>query len=96
MVCYMVPLLAAFAHQVARKKMKRMNENDRQHWLTLMLLGGGSFGAIDHLWSGELLLGSNLLADLALGALITLGIVGAWAIAVIADRISTGKPAPSE
>jgi hypothetical protein len=95
MVCYMVPMLVAFAHQVTRKKVKRMNEDPHQSWLSLMLFGGASFGLIDHLWSGELLLIGNLLNDLILGAVITMGIFCAWGIAVAVDKISASRPVAS-
>jgi len=96
MVCYMVPMLVAFAHQVARKKVKKMNDSDHQLWLSLLLFGGASFGMIDHLWSGELfLVGQNLLADLALGAVITMGIFCVWGVMVAFDRKSVHHPAAS-
>lgn len=96
MVCYMVPMLVAFAHQVTRKKVKRMNDNPHQLWLSLMLFGGASFGMIDHLWNGELfLVGPNLLSDLVLGAVITMGIFCVWGIMVAVDRTSASRPVPS-
>ena len=96
MVCYMVPMFVAFAHHVARKNVKKMNDNPHQLWLSLLLFGGASFGAIDHLWNGELfLIGSNLLADLVLGAVITMGIFCVWGIMVAVDKMSAGRPVPS-
>jgi len=95
MVCYLVPMLAAFAHHAARKNVKKMNENNHQMWLSLMLFGGASFGMIDHLLGGELLVSSNLLADLALGALITVGIVCVWGFVVMVDKIRTALPTPT-
>lgn len=97
MVCYAVPIVAALAHHGLRKNVKRMNENPRQSWLTLLLAGGGLFGFIDHLWNGELtLIGSNLLSDLALGAVITVGILCFWEILVLRDKVTTKKPLASD
>jgi len=96
MVCYMIPMLVAFAHHASRKKIKRMNEDPHQLWLSMLLFGGASFGFIDHLWNGELfLIGSNLLADMVLGAVITLGIFCVWGIMVAVDRSSASRPVPS-
>ena len=96
MVCYIVPLAVAFAHHVSRKKVKRMNDDPHQLWLSLLLFGGSSFGVIDHLWNGGLLMiGPNLLADLALGAVITLGIFCVWGAMVVLDKTDASRPTPS-
>ncbi len=69
-----------------------MRADGHQLWLGMLLTGGALFGAVDHLWNGELLLvGSNLAPDLLLGAAITASIVAAWAVLVRLDR-----PARSE
>jgi len=97
MVCYAIPVVAAFVHYGLRKNVKRLNENPRQSWLTLLLSGGGMFGFIDHLWNGELvLIGSNVLSDLALGTVITLGIFCLWEILVMRDKLTTKKPIASD
>jgi hypothetical protein len=50
-------------------------------WLMLMFYGGAFFGLIDHLWNNELFLVSKEWGrDLALGAVITAGIILAWRI----------------
>jgi hypothetical protein len=97
MVCYVVPVAAAILHHGLRKNVKRLDENPRQSWLTLLLAGGGTFGMIDHLWNGELLLiGPNLLSDLALGTAITAGIFCLWEILVVRDNITAKKPLASD
>jgi hypothetical protein len=96
MVCYLVPMLAALVHSGFRKKVKRMNANPYQRWLSLLLAGGAMFGVIDHLWNGELfLIGPNILSDLALGTVITLGIACIWGGIVLMDKAAVKKPAPS-
>lgn len=97
MVCFAVPVAAALVHHGLRKSTKRLNENPRQSWLTLLLAGGGMFGFIDHLWNGELTLtSSTLLSDLALGTTITVGILCFWEILVIRDKVTTKKPVASD
>ncbi len=96
MVCYAVPVVAAVVHYGLRKNVGRLNESKHHSWLTLLLAGGGMFGFIDHLWNGELaLISSNLMSDLALGAVITLGILCLWEVLVIKDKVRTRKPAVS-
>jgi len=96
MVCYAIPVIAAVVHHGLRKNVRRLNESPRQSWLTLLLAGGGMFGFIDHLWNGELaLIGSNLLSDLALGTVITLGIFCLWEVLVMRDKLVTKKPVTS-
>lgn len=96
MVCYAIPIVAALVHYGLRKNVKRLNESPRQSWLTLLLAGGGTFGFIDHLWNGELtLIGANLLSDLALGTVITLGIFCLWEILVMRDKLTAKSPTTS-
>ena len=96
MVCYLVPMFAAIVHSGLRKNSNKLKANPYQGWLSLLLAGGAIFGIIDHLWNGELfLIGPNLMSDLALGAIITLGIVCVWGIAVMVDRMAVRKPSPS-
>ncbi len=53
----------------------------RQRQLSQLLLGGALFGIVDHAWNGELLLvGPDILKDLALGVTITIVIFGVWAL----------------
>lgn len=96
MVCFAVPIAAAVVHYGLRKNVKELKTSPRQSWLTLLLAGGGTFGFIDHLWNGELtFVGSNLLSDLALGAVITAGIFCVWEILVLKDKVSAKTPVPS-
>jgi len=97
MVCYAVPIVAALVHHGLRRNVKGLKENSRQSWLTLLLAGGGMFGFIDHLWSGELaMIGTNLLSDLALGTIITLGIFCLWEVIVMKDKLSAKRPAATQ
>ncbi len=96
MVCYAIPVVAAVVHHGLRKNVKGLRGDPRQSWLTLLLAGGGAFGFIDHLWNGQLLTGSNLLSDLALGTAITIGILGLWEILVLRDKLALRKPAVSQ
>jgi hypothetical protein len=92
MVCYLIPMFAALVHTGMRKKVKSMNENVHQWWLSLLLAGGAIFGVIDHLWNGELfLIGPNIMADLALGVVITVGLCCVWAGIVALDKFATKK-----
>ncbi len=94
MVCYVVPAAAALVHYGFRKRTKVSDANPRQSWLTLLLAGGSMFGFIDHLWNGELTaIGPNLLADLALGTAITVGIFCFWEVLVLKDKASAKKHA---
>lgn len=87
MVCYAVPLAALIITSFRRKLLKKTNVEG--FWLNLLLLGGAVFGVVDHFWNGELfLLGTNLFADLALGATITIGLFGAWGTIVFKDRLA--------
>ena len=66
MVCWIVPLTATLIGFFGRKSFNW--KGARSFWLNIMLLGGAIFGAIDHLWNGELfLIGTNWAMDLALG-----------------------------
>ncbi len=96
MVCYAVPIVAAVVHHGLRKRVMGTKGSAHQSWLTLLLAGGGMFGFVDHLWNGELTLTSaNLWADLALGAVITLGILGLWSVLVLTDKFATKATAAS-
>jgi len=96
MVCFLIPLFAAFAHTIARKNVHSM-KNDKHHlWLGLMLAGGSLFGVIDHIWNRELfLIGSNIASDLLLGATITVGTFVAWALIVHMDKAKAPAPVPA-
>jgi hypothetical protein len=87
MVCYIVPLAATLAGIMGRKALKK--EGSHGFWLNLMLLGGALFGVIDHFWNGELfLIGTNWVADIALGGTITAGILASWGVIVYKERLS--------
>jgi hypothetical protein len=76
-MCYTVPLTAALVTSIVSSKKK----NPKLGWLNLMLWGGAFFGAIDHLWNGELfLISPNIISDLLLGLTITLSIVLVWLV----------------
>ena len=87
MVCYAVPLAATI---IVSLKRKLSGEKTKEgFWLNLLLLGGSLFGIIDHFWNGGLfLLGPNILADLSLGATITLGIFAAWGVIVFREKLA--------
>lgn len=86
MVCWAVPLIATVISFTGRKVFHK--EGAHSFWLNIMLLGGAIFGAIDHLWYGELfLLGTNWAMDLALGGMITGGITAGWGVIVLKPKI---------
>jgi hypothetical protein len=88
MVCYAVPLAAMLISFIGRKVLHR----DGVHGfsLNIMLLGGSTFGFIDHLWNGELLMiGPNLASDMALGFTITGGILAGWGVITYKAGISS-------
>ncbi len=65
-----------------------MNSRE-QSWLSMLFAGASIFGIIDHWWNGELfLMGPNIVTDLALGFLITLGVMIAWVALVFKERRS--------
>ena len=77
MVCYAVPTAAAMLIFGGRKALHR--ENEKNFRFGLMMAGGSIFGAVDHLWNGQLtMVGPNLASDLALGLAITAVITVAW------------------
>ncbi|MBU3959062.1 MAG: hypothetical protein KKH29_01245 [Candidatus Omnitrophica bacterium] len=76
-MCYIVPAIAAITTTFAWRTKRTLTS----FWLMLMFFGGSLFGIVDHLWNGELfLISANWLKDLALGAVITVVIILAWAI----------------
>ncbi|VVC00975.1 Uncharacterised protein [uncultured archaeon] len=77
MVCYIIPAIGAVLVHAQRKIHKRNDEPGM--WLTLLLSGGSLFGAVDHLWNGELFfIGKNPANDLLLGLAITAAIYAFW------------------
>ncbi|MFC2142976.1 hypothetical protein ACFLQN_01100 [Candidatus Aenigmatarchaeota archaeon] len=87
MVCWIIPLIATMVGFIGRKVSHKKNLHG--FWLNIMLLGGALFGAIDHLWYGELfLINANWLTDLALGGIITGGITTSWGIIVFKPKIT--------
>jgi hypothetical protein len=92
MVCYAVPLTAAALIFFGRKAMHKTDEKSLR--FGQMMAGGAVFGAVDHLWNGELfLIGQNLALDLSLGLVITAAITLSW-VAMEAFTI-TGNPQKS-
>lgn len=82
MGCYTVPLVAAGAHYLMRR---RNNWNDKHHkLLNLLLLGGAIFGVVDHAWNKELFAFSY--HDLLLGVVITFSIFIVAGVVMLADK----------
>jgi hypothetical protein len=76
-MCYTAPIVAGIATTLIWKK----NRSHRLWWLNLMFYGSALFGAIDHLWNGELfLISKDWVKDLGLGLVITAGTILAWGI----------------
>lgn len=87
MGCYLIPATGALVHYLLRRKKPSMRESKYHLWLNLLLVGGAIFGAVDHLWNGELfMLGNNIVSDLSLGVVITMVILAAWGILVLKDK----------
>jgi hypothetical protein len=82
-MCFSVPTAGALVTSFLCSRSRSV----KLWWLNLMLWGGALFGLIDHLWNGELfVVPANLASDLALGAVITAGIVALWGVVVIGTR----------
>jgi len=93
MVCYTVPMAAAFAHIIMRKNITNWKESTHHLWLSFLLVGGAIFGLVDHWWNGELfLIGENALMDIMLGITITIAIVVIWAVIYTLDKTRVKKP----
>ena len=92
MGCYIVPAVAFICHKFVQRKNTRF-QNQHHNRLSLLLLGGGIFGLVDHAWNGELLFGKEgLLLDLLLGVTITVSIFIVWGVMGVVEkwRASTG------
>jgi hypothetical protein len=84
-MCYVVPTASAIVTTLLWKKSK----NVKVGWLNLMFIGGALFGAIDHLWNGELfLIGKNIASDLLLGVVIASFIFATWSVIVLLSRVN--------
>ena len=84
-MCYTIPIAGAIATSFIWKKKK----TPKLWWLNLMFYGGALFGVIDHLWNGELfLISENIIKDLLLGVVISLGILVFWFIILVLSKIS--------
>ncbi|MBU1999422.1 MAG: hypothetical protein KKE64_08035 [Candidatus Omnitrophica bacterium] len=82
-MCYGVPIAASIVTVFVWKKTHSL----KTWWLLLLFLGGSLFGFIDHLWNKELfLISADWAKDLALGAVITLGIFLTWGILVLSGK----------
>jgi hypothetical protein len=93
MTCYAVPLLTFFAHRLIGRKLPAWRTPAHQR-LSLLLLGGATFGVVDHLWNGQLFLaGPGLAMDLLLGAAITAAIFVVWGVTLAAERWRAAAPA---
>ena len=85
-MCYMVPVVGAVVTSAVWSKTK----DTKTGWLNLLFWGGALFGVIDHFWNGELfLISENLVSDLMLGVVITLGILATWGIMVAVSKRSS-------
>ena len=90
MVCYIIPTLAAAIHFMLRKRVYSWQKSVEHKWLTLLLLGGSTFGIIDHIWNREFfLLGEHILQDIMLGFTITIVLVTLWTSIVVFNTIKT-------
>ncbi|MFH1506559.1 MAG: hypothetical protein ABIE94_06255 [archaeon] len=88
MTCYVIPAAAAIIHLFMRKKIPSWMDSEKHKWLNLLLAGGAMFGAVDHLWNGELMFfAGDWLGDLTLGITITTIIIAAWAIASYKSKV---------
>lgn len=84
-MCYTVPLAGAMITSIAWKRRRDV----KLWWLNLMFYGGVIFGVIDHLWNGELfLISENILKDLLLGVVISLGIIFSWSLTLVFSKCS--------
>lgn len=93
MVCYIVSLAALILVHVAGKTKKHFY--DKQ--LELLLLGGATFGVVDHLWNGELfLISDNWFWDAALGFVITASIFLVWLAAKFSSIVLSRECEPSK
>jgi hypothetical protein len=86
MVCYIVPLAATLVLGGLRKA--GISKGVHGFWLNIMMLGGALFGAVDHLWNGELFMaGVNWMSDIALGFTITGSIFAGWGAIVYKEQL---------
>lgn len=78
MACFAVPTAASLMVFGGRKAFHVHEEKTFR--LGLLLLGGATFGVVDHAWNGELttLRSESLVSDLLLGVAITATITVAW------------------
>jgi len=82
MACYAVVTVAALVHYALRKKGFFAHGLFDHNQLNLLFFGGAMFGVIDHWWNNELfLIDPNIMSDIALGFVITISIILAWALA---------------
>ncbi|HII39415.1 TPA: hypothetical protein HA318_05440 [Candidatus Micrarchaeota archaeon] len=87
MACFAVPLLAGVASSVVWRKKK----TPALWQLNLLFYGAGVFGLVDHWWNNELYIpvdAAVLQADLLLGCLITVAVLGFWGVLVAIARVS--------
>lgn len=86
MVCYTIPLAAAAISSIVWGFRGR---GPAGWWLNLLLYGGALFGAVDHLWHGELfLISETWKMDLLLGFTITAAIFGGWGLTLGIAKIN--------
>ena len=84
-MCYAIPVAGAVVSSLIWRKKKDL----KLWWLSLMFYGGALFGVIDHLWNKELFLVSeNLIKDLLLGVVISLGILICWSVILFLSKVN--------
>lgn len=85
-MCYIVPVAGAIITSLICRKKREA----KIWWLNLMFCGGALFGIIDHIWNGELFASQNIVKDLSLGVVISLGILASWFVLLGLRRINPG------
>jgi len=85
MGCYSVPLGTWVVHSILQRKIPAW-QDARHTQLSLLLLGGATFGVVDHAWNGDLL--TFTLLDLALGVVITAVIFGIWGVMALRSPVT--------
>jgi hypothetical protein len=86
MGCFLVPLSVLGIHTLLQKS-RQLPLTPEQYRLRLLLLGGVTFGVVDHTWNNELfLIGPHLWSDLGLGVAITATIFLVWGVVISLER----------
>jgi hypothetical protein len=92
MGCYTIPLIFWAAHEGLRRKVHGWKESESHSRLGFLLLGGATFGVVDHAWNGELVgWGENWALDIALGFAISGVIFAIWAATNAYESLTSRK-----